>query len=178
MATWDTDAETTNPVDFRLVRNGFVTMFWDPSLLDATVDSLRSSAYRVVEFDADEWSSDAEMYEDVATRLGFPSYFGRNLDALNDCMSDVASGSYGWDAAADKGLVIVLKAFEVFAARDRWTAQKLLDVVAAQARSAMLIGHRVICLVQSNDARLGFEPVGAMPVMWNDAESVNAERGL
>ncbi|MDQ4213964.1 barstar family protein [Microbacterium sp. ASV81] len=178
MAIWDADAETTHPMDFRLVRDGFVTMFWQSSLLDDSLDGLRSRAYQVVEFDARAWSSDAEMCEDVASQFGFPDYSGRDLDALNDCMSDVASGSYGWDAATDTGLVIALRAFDAFAERDRRTAQIMLDIVATRARSAMLIGHRIICLVQSNDPRLAFEPVGAMPVVWNDAEWLDTERGL
>ena len=33
-------------------------------------------------------------------------------------------------------------------------------------RKLQRAGHRIICLVQSNDAQLTFEPVGAMPVMW------------
>ncbi len=35
----------------------------------------------------------------------------------------------------------------------------------------------VICLVPSNDARLQFEPVGAMPVMSNDSELLRSEPG-
>ena len=54
----------------------------------------------------------------------------------------------------------------------------MLDILAGQARTAILIGNRVICLVQSNDPQLTFDPVGAMPVMWNDAEWLNANRGL
>ncbi len=178
MAAWDADGEITHPVDFRLVRDGFVTMFWQPSLSDDTLDHLRSRAYRVVEFDGRAWSSAADMYEDLASQLGFPDYFGRNLDALNDCMGDVVSGSYGWDAATDTGLVIALKAFDAFAERDRRTAQIVLDIVATRARFAMLIGHRIICLAQSNDPQVAFEPVGAMPVVWNDAEWLDTERGL
>ena len=165
-------------MDFRLVRDGFVTMFWQTSLLDDSLNRLRSRGYRVVEFDAGSWSSDAEMYEDVASQFGFPDYFGRNIDALNDCMSDVAWGSYGWDAAADTGLVIALRALDAFAERDRRTAQTMLDIVATRARSAILIGYRIICLVQSNDPRLAFDPVGATPVVWNDAEQLDARRGL
>ena len=160
VATWDVDAETTHPVDFRLVHNTFVTMFWRSSLLDETVGWLRSHAYRVVEFDAGSWSSDADMYDDVALALNFPDYFGRNLDALNDCMRDVASGDYAWDADANTGLVIVLRAFDAFTGVDRRTAQNMLDIFADQARCAILIGHRIICLVQSNDPRLAFEPGG------------------
>lgn len=93
-------------------------------------------------------------------------------------MRDVASGDYGWDADAQTGLVLVFRAFDAFAAVDRRTAQIMLDIVADGARSAILIGHRIICLVQSNNPELAFEPVGAMPVTWNDAERANAERGL
>jgi hypothetical protein len=178
VATWDADAETTHPVDFRLVRNTFVTMFWRSSLLDETVGWLRSHGYRVVEFDAGSWSSDADMYAEVGFALNFPDYFGRNLDALNDCMRDVASGDYGWDADANAGLVIVLKAFDAFTAVDRGTAHHMLDIFADRARCAILIGHRITCLVQSNDPRLAYDPVGAMPVMWNDAECLNSKRGL
>jgi RNAse (barnase) inhibitor barstar len=178
VATWDADAEKTHPVDFRLVHNTFVTMFWRSSLLNETIGWLESHAYRVVEFDAGSWSSDADMYDDVALALNFPDYFGRNLDALNDCMRDVASGDYGWDADSSTGLVIVLRAFNDFAEVNRRTAQVMLDIFADQARSAILIGHRIICLVQSNDPRLAFEPVGAMPVMWNDTEWLDSKRGL
>jgi barstar (barnase inhibitor) len=178
VATWDAEAERTHPVDFRLVHITFVSMFWRSSLLDETVEWLRSHAYDVVEFDAGSWASNAAMYDDIASGLNFPDHFGRNLDALNDCMSDVASGDYGWRPDAATGLVIVLRGFDAFASVDRRTAQVMLDIVADQARSAILVGHRIICLVQSNDPQLTFEPVGAAPVMWNDAESLNSRRGL
>ena len=177
MAAWESDAETTHPVDFRLVHNAFVTLFWRSALLDRTIEWLRTHSYDVVEFQAGSWASAADMFDDVAGGLGFPDYFGRNLDALNDCMRDVASHSYGWHADAT-GLVIVLRSFDAFARVDRNIAQGMLDIFADQARCAMLIGNRIICLVQSNDPQLSFEPVGAMPVMWNDAEWLNAKRGL
>lgn len=74
--------------------------------------------------------------------------------------------------------MIVLRAFDAFTGMDRRTAQVMLDIFADQARCAILVGHRIICLVQSNDPGLTFEPVGAMPVMWNDAEWLDTNRGL
>jgi RNAse (barnase) inhibitor barstar len=176
VATWDADAETTHPVDFRLVRDAFGTMFWRSSLLDETIRWLKSHADDVVEFDAGSWASDADMYEDVAIGLVFPDYFGRNLNALNDCISDVASGDYGWRPDAT-GLVIVLRNLDAFATVDRRIAQIMLDIFAEQARRAILIGNRIICLVQSDNPDLKFDPVGATPVTWNDAEWVDSQRG-
>lgn len=177
VATWGADAETTHRLDFRLVQNTFVTMFWRPSLLDETVEWLRAHGYGVVEFDSGTWASAAVMYDDVASTLSFPGYFGRNLEALNDCMRDVASGDYGWDTDAT-GLVIVIRAFNTFAALDRRTAQFMLDIFARQARHALLFGNRILCLVQSDDPRLTFEPVGAAPVEWNYNEWLDSNRGL
>ncbi len=118
------------------------------------------------------------MFDALAPALDFPAYFGRNLDALNDCLRDVAVGDYGWRADTATGLVLVLTTFDRFAAADGRTAQVLLDSFADQARRAMLLGNRLMCLVQSNDPSLAFEPVGAMPVTWNDAEWLDAKRGL
>jgi RNAse (barnase) inhibitor barstar len=177
MASWDADAVIMHPIDFRLVQNTFITMYWRSSLLGETVDWLRSQSYAVVEFNAGSWTSAAGMLDDLAERLQFPAYFGRNLDALNDCMRDVAYHEYGWAADAT-GLVIVLRSFDAFVAADRRTAQIVLNIFADQARSAILVGNRLICLVQSNNPQLSFDPVGAMLVMWNDAELVNSSRGL
>jgi hypothetical protein len=35
------------------------------------------------------------MHSDLAALLEFPDYYGRNLDALNDCLRDVAAADYG-----------------------------------------------------------------------------------
>jgi len=177
MAIWERDSDLSHALDYRLVHNTFVTMFWKKSILDDTVRWLAEHGYDVVTLDAGSWDSAGDMFRNVAQVLDFPDYFGQNLDALNDCMRDVVSGDYGWQGDST-GLVLVLTGFEMFAALDRRTAQVMLDILADRARGASLIGTRLICLIQSNDPRLQFEPVGAMPVMWNEAEWLDAKRGL
>jgi hypothetical protein len=54
----------------------------------------------------------------------------------------------------------------------------VLDTFARRSRSAALIGRRMMCLVQTDDARLTFAPVGATPVTWNNAEWLDSKRGL
>ena len=175
MASWDPDAELSPELDYRLVHNTFVTLFWDGAVLRQATSWLVAHNYDVVQADAGLWNTADEMFTAVAHALQFPSYFGQNLDALNDCLSDVAAGDYGWRGEAT-GLVLVLDNFDRFADVDRRVAQALLNIVADNARRAMLIGNRLICLIQSNDPDIRFEPVGAMPVMWNDAEWPAAKR--
>jgi hypothetical protein len=69
-------------------------MFWDPTLLRKTVEWLLNHAYQVATVDTADWSDAADMHRDIARTLDFPDYYGRNLDALNDCLGDVACGAY------------------------------------------------------------------------------------
>ncbi len=57
-------------------------------------------------------------------------------------------------------------------------AQIVLDIMADHSRAAALFGRRLMCLVHSNDPNIRFEPVGATPVAWNDAEWFDSERRL
>ncbi|WP_240138049.1 barstar family protein [Streptomyces sp. MUM 178J] len=117
------------------------------------------------------------MHRAMAAALDFPDYCGRNLDALNDCLGDVACyGGYD-DAPEGAGLVLVFTDYDRFATTCPRAAQVVLDIIADQARQAAVLHRRLICLVQSNDPQIRFEPVGAMPVLWNNDEALDARRG-
>lgn len=128
-------------------------MFWRRELLDAAVDQLTADGYHVVTLDAAGWRAAPDMLGAVGSALDFPDHYGRNLDALNDCLRDVAAGDYGWPAGSS-GLVLVLLDFDRFVEIDRPSAHALLDIWADQARSAALAGNTLRCLVQTDDPRL------------------------
>jgi hypothetical protein len=153
-----------------LMLKSFVCLFWRPALLHETVGWFRDHGYRIVELDASTWHTDADMHRAFADTLDFPDCYGHNLDALNDCLGD-------FDAGPDvTGLVFVFTGYDTFARACPREAQIVLDIIADLARRAMLTGHRVCCLVQSDDPDIVFEPVGAAPVLWNDAEWLNSNR--
>ncbi|GGO32082.1 barstar family protein [Micromonospora parathelypteridis] len=121
------------------------------------------------------WRTEHDLHRDIAAALSFPDYYGRNLDALNDCMRDVVSQDYGW-APSTTGLALVFTDYDAFAAHCSRAAQVVLDIMADHSRSAALFGRRLMCLVQSNDPHIRFAPVGATPVLWNDAEWLDSKR--
>jgi hypothetical protein len=129
----------------------------------------------LVLLDASRWTSDADLHRDIAAALEFPAYYGRNLDALNDCLRDVVDYEYGTTRDAT-GLVLALTDYDTFVARSPRSAQIVLDIIADQARCAAITGHRILCLVHSRDPKITFEPVGAMDVTWNRAEWFSARR--
>jgi hypothetical protein len=175
VAAFDLDTDQSEDVAFSLVINSFVTLFWRIEVLDETVRWLLDHDYEVVRLDAAPWAAEADLHRDFAAALDFPAYYGGNLDALNDCLRGVATYANG-TSATSTGLVLVLTGYDAFAARVPRVAQEVLDIFARQARHAMLIGHRMLCLVRSDDPDIEFEPVGAAPVLWNPAEWLTANR--
>ncbi|WTB19983.1 barstar family protein (plasmid) [Streptomyces sp. NBC_00829] len=133
--------------------------------------------FRVVRLAAGEWTTELDMHRAFATALHFPDYYGHNLDALNDCLGDVACyGGYD-DSPEGTGLVLSLTDYDRFAAACPRAAQTVLDIIADRARHAAVLQRRFFSLVHSNDANIKFEPVGAMPVMWNSDEWADSNRG-
>ena len=83
-------------------------------------------------------------------------------------MIDVVSQDYGWSPGAT-GLALVFTGYDAFAARCPRAAQDVLDIMGDHSHRAALLGRRLLCLVQSNDPHILFEPVGASGVDWNQA---------
>ncbi|MFD4539888.1 barstar family protein [Streptomyces bauhiniae] len=156
--------------------NTFVTLFWRKRLLVQATERLEERGFRVIRLGAGRWNTERDVHRAMATALDFPDYYGHNLDALNDCLGDVACyGGYD-DAPEGAGLALVFSDYDRFAATCPRAAQVVLDIVAGRARQAAVLRRRLICLVQSNDPQIRFEPVGAMPVLWNNDEALDSRR--
>ncbi|HZM83485.1 MAG TPA: barstar family protein [Candidatus Limnocylindrales bacterium] len=175
MVAFDPSADLSGDPGYRYMHNSCVTLFWRRPLLDNAIAQLEAAGYHLVPVDASHWATPKEMHLDLARSLDFPAYYGQNLDAFNDCLRDVVARRYGWPEKAT-GLVLVFTGYDGFAKRHPREAQILLDIIADRARSALLFGGRLICLVQSDDPMIEFDPVGASPVIWNDAEWLTANR--
>ncbi|CAB3749724.1 barstar family protein [Paraburkholderia solisilvae] len=67
--------------------------------------------------------SKQEVMETIATSFLFPKHFGKNYDALYDCLTDLVA-----KAGAQPGFVIVLEALPVAQKFDKEARETLLDV--------------------------------------------------
>lgn len=155
--------ESTDGLDWVLLRNGPITVFDDSGEFIDTMLLLADSGYQVTSFDGTRWTTKAAMLADIATSFGFPEHFGANLDALADCLADVAVYAYGADPAAT-GSAVAIDRIDVLAAAEPRTAQALLDILADTSRRAMLHGHRFSVIASTADPGIRFDPVGATPV--------------
>jgi RNAse (barnase) inhibitor barstar len=171
VAVFKDDPEEWQRLDWQLLQNSPITLYFSPSVLDADAAWFVEQRYRALYFRAADHASSEELLAALGKVLGFPEYYGRNLDAFNDCLSEVDVPDVG-------GLLLVLRDFDVLAADSRPIAQALLDICADNSRRFLLTGKRFLVLVHSADPRIAFDPVGAAPVMWNPKEWLNSSRGL
>jgi RNAse (barnase) inhibitor barstar len=171
VASFRDDPEEWQRLDWRLMQNGPVALYFQAAVLEEDLAWLASRDYAIDEFDCGTWDSLEIMHSDLAGGLGFPDYYGRNPDALNDCLGDIAVPDNG-------GRALVFRNFESFAGHQRDTADVLLDIVARVAWRKLMVGGRLLGLVQSGDPRLELAAVGSHSVLWNPREWLNSKRGL
>ena len=76
------------------------------------------------------------FYDEVARELGFPDYFGRNLDALDECLTDP-------DVLEGKALVVLVRnADEVLSEEDAQKLDGALDTLKdAGAKWAVAVNN-------------------------------------
>jgi hypothetical protein len=169
-----------NRLDWQIMRDGSVTAYRNTIYLREDVEWLRRNGYEVYSFECPGWTSESAMHDDLAEILAFPAYYGKNFDALNDCIqNDLPVPDEG-------GVALIFIRFDLFAAgagATEWPssktgAQMLLDILARASRHYLLTGRRFMTLVQSEDPRLRMESLGCSHLSWNRREWLNKSRGL
>ena len=174
MVAFGLDADTTHPPDFALLRDGGLALFRRPAVLDDAEQELRGLGYDQVRLDTGGWT-ESDLHDAFASALTFPGYYGRNLNALADCLYDVAHGDYGW-APTSTGLVVRVDGFGNFAERAHDLAAAVARVLAEASRAGLLFGHRLLWLLQVDDGAFRPGPVGCVHLPWNRREWLDADR--
>ncbi|HLM62072.1 MAG TPA: barstar family protein [Pyrinomonadaceae bacterium] len=171
MAAFRDDPDDFQQLDYALLQNGSINLYYRPKLLAEDVEWLATHNYQIDNFDCTAWQTEEDMYSAFATTLDFPDYFGRNLAALNDCLRDI-------EVPKEGGRVLVFNCYDAFAAKMPEVAWHVLDILETNSRTYLLFGRRLLTLLQSNDPEIQFKSVGACPVSWNNREWLKKNRGL
>jgi len=169
MAIFRDEPEEFERLDWMLLQDGAVTLYFRPQVLAEDIEWLKEHDYEVDTFDCSVWVGESEMHEALSCGLDFLGYYGRNLNALNDCIGDIGVPEEG-------GRVLVFNRYDSFAANEPQLAWSVLDIMEVNSRRLLLVGRRLIILVQSDDPGISFESVGGRAVMWNTREWLNTSR--
>jgi RNAse (barnase) inhibitor barstar len=159
----------SSDLETRLLQCGCVALYYNQLLWKQDSAELVSHGWQFQHIYTAQLGNLDEFYDQVASALEFPSYFGRNLNALRDCLRDLVFLKPGC-------LALGLDCFDVFVRNDRDLAHAVLDVFASMEREFLLNGHRLLLMVQSNDPDLFFPKVGGFDVCWNPEEWLDARR--
>jgi hypothetical protein len=172
-----TKEEIGETLDWAILRDGGVSLYHKRTYLDEDIAWLTSRRYLIYPIDCASWVSSAAMHDSLKQVLEFPDYYGRNFDALNDCLRDI-------DVPLDGGAAVLLDRFDLYAhalgtpTSERHDAKVLLGIFARASREALLSGRRFITLVQSDDPRMHFEGLAPVHAQWNWREWLMKNRGL
>jgi hypothetical protein len=94
---------------------------------DEILDALRGAGFDLVRIDLAPVSEKEQLLERLAAELAFPQWFGRNWDALEDCLTDLS-----W-RAGDRH-VLLIEGFETLRARRPDEFGVLVDILASSAQ--------------------------------------------
>lgn len=158
-------------LDLRLLEGSAVTLYHKASVLSQDVACLQQFGYRLYSLDAAAWKTVPDFHSDAKREFGFADYYSGNLASWIDCLGEL-------DIPDEGGVVIQLRHFDVFAKAEPQFAHTLLDSIESTSRRFLLLGKRLLALVQSDDPRIRFERIGAVPVNWNPREWQDSDRGL
>lgn len=164
-------ADDRSRLDMQLLADGPILLYFQRDVLAEASEWFSHHNYEVVTFDASTWESPEDFHADVSQRLRFPEYYGRNLDAFNDCLSEIGHPQ-------KRGTVLVFLGFDTFTKRFPQVAWHVLDIIATRSYHFLLGSYTLLALVQSDDPKLSFQPVGARPVSWNPRQWLNKDRGV
>jgi len=163
--------DETSRLDWRLMERGAIALYHKPSILAQDAAWLKANGYRVLDLDGGLWTTPAEFHADAQRVLNFPAHYSRNLAGWVDCVAEL-------DVPDEGGLAIQFRRYDKFAAAQPQLAQTILDSLESTSRRFLLTGRRLLALVQSDNPRIRFERVGALPVTWNPREWSDADRGV
>lgn len=158
---------------WELFQNGGVVLFRDPAILDDVTSNLTRNGYRVRITDCDHWSDEQSTMLAIVDSLRIPRYQNIGLDGFNDYIRQI-------DFDGGTGVVVALMAFHRFWQTFPKCAFHVLDMLADNHRSHMLLGKRLLTLVQSEDPRIDEQIgiIGGYRPNWNSAEWLRKSRGL
>jgi RNAse (barnase) inhibitor barstar len=154
-------------IDLNIMGKGFINLYYKEDVLDYDIELLKKKYYKIIEFDGNYLTTENELHFDLQDKLNFPDYYGKNWNALIDCLID-----YEID---ENGVTLVFRHLNNL---DLTTTQNLLDIFADRARRKFIAGKKLLTLVQVDDPKFKIvQPIGAINrYLWNDKEWFEAGR--
>ena len=163
MAHFTDTSETWERLDWQILQNSSVALYHDTSIFTQDMQWFQTQSYQVYHFNCTTWTTLEAFHTHVQTEFEFPGYYGGNMDALNDCLSEIRVPN-------ESGTVLSLSHFDCFTHQFPRVAYEFLDIIGCTSRMFLLFGQRFLALVHTDDPDVHFDAIGACPVIQNPRE--------
>jgi RNAse (barnase) inhibitor barstar len=107
MAAFDAYEQKNETLHWVILRDGGIALYWQRQYLEQDLARFRQQNYQIHTFDCPKWT-DGGVHADLQRAFSFPSHYGHNLHALNDCLQK------GLSVPELEGSVIVLNQLDSF----------------------------------------------------------------
>lgn len=151
--------------DWQFLQNGAVNLFWRRNGFAEAKAILKACDYHLLEADC---TSVEDLIKAFNVQEGWT--WGGNLNAFNDYLTDLTMSASGRAA-------ICLSGYQRLVAEDPEFARTILETIEDNSRYHLLLGRRVVGLIQTDDANYETGPLGGRAGSWNQKEWFNDARG-
>ncbi len=151
-----------------LLEDSAVKFFYKTEIFQKYIQSILNEGITVFSFDAEKWTSVDIFYSELSGKMNFPHYFGKNLDALNDCLSEMCG---------EKFAICILN-YEFFWNTYPREAKILLELIQSNCWHSLKIDSVMLALIQVNIPDFIPPKLEIFSAYWNKMEWSNKSRGL
>ena len=154
--------------DIEILKDGPICKYFKNGILDEDLNWFNNKNFEIIEMNCRNWNR-KNVHQNLKIALNFPDYYGENLNAFADCLTDMYNKRY-------KGLILVFRRYDNFVEVDGKSAEAILDIIARESRVWLLTGQKLIGLIQSDNPDLDFPELGGTSPSWYGIEWLNENR--
>jgi RNAse (barnase) inhibitor barstar len=130
-------------LDDEILLEGPICIYSNEEILNKDLEWFKESGYTIYDFDTSAWTSDI-AHQEMKSKMGFPQYYGNNLDAFDECLGEMYLDNY-------IGQVIVFRHFDKFTTSDERFCNTILEIITEQSWAWLVSFHKLIGIIQVDD---------------------------
>lgn len=153
----------------KMMLNGSVILYNKSSILEKDIALIKTEGFEVARVDCADLDESA-FHKKIAKTLMFPAYYGENLNAFDDCLSDIEP--------ENTGILLVFENYDAFLGENPAFGYDVLQVIQLNAWQFLISEKGLMSFVQSNDPALRIPAIGGLVPQWNNEEWLDKARGL
>lgn len=160
MAVFKKTLEEQRRLDFRMLLSGAITFYRQKEKINHVANWFLLNNYVIFSFDCSEWLEPNDFHKEVSSKLSFPDYYGRNVNAFIDCIRDLEFPEEG-------GILFTFYNLDKFFIMNEDFCLSIFDAIELTSREHLMLGNRLISLAQLTNQNIVVSKIGCITPSWS-----------